>query len=471
MTHHLLKPVVLALISGMALNAADLTFTGSVSSDWSTAGNWSPSTVTPPTVGDNVTIPTGLSVQVSDAAVCNNLTLVGTLRLVTDGSLELSSGAAASIQGSLLVEGTNTSLRQSTEADADTPALTVTVGASGTLTLGSNSGAVGQLTFQRGINLVNNGNLVLNSNGNLQFQANAYNRLETTNRITWVMTTANPIILDGGGTVSLGGTLSATRDSSYLPSAGDEAVLVQGISSLLGDFTSNGAITGFTRISSTAKVAYTSDTNTALANVVTILTPTPTSPRYGDSISLTYSATNTGGTVLWSGLPADKVSVSGTTARLIGIGTGATIQATMASQGGYAADSDNIALPEILPKQVTVTVVGGTRSVGGTNPAPTFTTNGLVNGDLASSLGTAEYSGTGTTADSTTTAGSYPITVNFTGSNRNYNIIVVDGSLVITTPSSTSTTDAGAGGGGGGCGVGGGMALLAVGMALARRRR
>jgi hypothetical protein len=53
-------------------------------------------------------------------------------------------------------------------------------------------------------------------------------------------------------------------------------------------------------------------------------------------------------------------------------------------------------------------------------------------GDLLSLLGTATFSGTGTTATTTTPVGSYPVTVGFSGGSPTYSVSIVPGNLVIT---------------------------------------
>lgn len=470
MKNHPLPHVFLALLASAGLAAADLTFTGAINADWSTGGNWSLGAA--PTASDRVTIPTGLSVTISNnGPVCEDLTVVGTLRLVTDGSLEITNGATVEIQGSFRVEGINTSLRQSQAADGDNPALTVTIASTGNFILGTNDDA-GQLKLERGIELINNGTLTIKSRGTLTLNDNSFNRLETSHLIDWTMTSLPAILFVGGGDAVLGGTLTAARATTYFPSEGDEATLLNGATTITGDF-SSGTISGFTRVSTaTNKVAFTSDADTALANTITILTTNPTTPRYGDVLTLTASASNPTGSVTWSGLPTDVIEVSGTTARIIGIGTGATIQVNMAAQNGYQAASHNIALNEILPKQITVTINGGTRQVGGTNPTPSLIINGLVTGDLESILGTPTYTGAGTTANTTTAAGSYAIGATFPSASNKYEVNVVPGTLVITAADSGGSSSVGAsGGGGGGCGAGGGLGLLAAGALFLRRRR
>ncbi|WP_233853351.1 beta strand repeat-containing protein [Paraburkholderia sp. HD33-4] len=97
------------------------------------------------------------------------------------------------------------------------------------------------------------------------------------------------------------------------------------------------------------------------------------------------------------------------------------------SWGGTVPSTGNHYVYAARPT-VTVTADGATRFVGTQNPAFTYTTSGLINGDTAA--GTLSGSET-TTATLTSPVGSYPIDPNFT-SNVGYIVNEVPGTLTVT---------------------------------------
>jgi gliding motility-associated-like protein len=90
---------------------------------------------------------------------------------------------------------------------------------------------------------------------------------------------------------------------------------------------------------------------------------------------------------------------------------------------------DLILTAELIVTKATVTITATnlTKVYGETNPAPTFTYSGLVNGDTKV---TAEP-GIGTTATAGSNVGTYPITLTG-GSDQNYAITLVNGTLTVT---------------------------------------
>lgn len=174
---------------------------------------------------------------------------------------------------------------------------------------------------------------------------------------------------------------------------------------------------------------------------------------YGDTIALTATDDSGGGAQTWSTTTPALVSITGTTARLIGIGTGASVTVEVAATGTTAAATTSATLGAINPAPVTATIDGGTRPTGQGNPTPTFTVTGLVDGDEdgnadaddVSVLGTPVFTGPGVDADNFTIAGSYAVTATFPSASANYTVTVIPGNLVITeaalTPTITITSD------------------------------
>ncbi|WP_375437288.1 DUF4394 domain-containing protein [uncultured Hymenobacter sp.] len=142
-----------------------LTWTGAVSTDWGTAGNWSPAQV--PTATDNVTIPNVANDPVvSNGQQANSLTLLtgATLTTAPSGTLTLN-GNFTNNGGSTLGSGTGTVVFNSTTAQTISGTTTffnnLTAGTGGILT--SSPVQVQRVLTLNG-NLTSNGNLTLLSN-------------------------------------------------------------------------------------------------------------------------------------------------------------------------------------------------------------------------------------------------------------------------------------------------------------------
>ena len=149
-----------------------------------------------------------------------------------------------------------------------------------------------------------------------------------------------------------------------------------------------------------------------IADPATVAITTPIGGfTYGDVLAATATP-STG--ITWSTTNSAVVGITngGTTAKIIGVGS-ASVTAIAAATSSNAAGSATLALGTINPKTVIVTVSNQSRAVGAANPINSFTVSGLVVGDTAASLGTPTYAGSGTTADGTTPAGIYPLTVSF----------------------------------------------------------
>lgn len=115
--------IFLVVMTGFAgLLPAQATWTGTVSNAWGNTGNWSPATL--PDAGTGVTIPGSLTtyplISGATTALCNNLTVTGTLTIDTDGSLTVAGNidgsgsliilSAMASSGSMMVTGTSTGI-------------------------------------------------------------------------------------------------------------------------------------------------------------------------------------------------------------------------------------------------------------------------------------------------------------------------------------------------------------------------
>lgn len=132
---------------------------------------------------------------------------------------------------------------------------------------------------------------------------------------------------------------------------------------------------------------------------------------YGDTL---VASANSGGAITWTTTNSSVVDItnSGSTAKIIGIGT-ASVTATAAASGSFVMGSATLALGTINPKSAVVTVDSQTRNFGQANPVNTFSVSGLISGDTNASLGSPTFIGTGVSANTTTAAGDYLINVNF----------------------------------------------------------
>ena len=151
---------------------------------------------------------------------------------------------------------------------------------------------------------------------------------------------------------------------------------------------------------------------------------------YGQTLTLTGSCTS-GATLAWSTTDSARLAITGSQVRVIGTGASAPVTATAPATGVYTTATTTTAIGALLPRPVTVTVDGGTRTFGATNPSPSVTYENLAPGDAPEVLGSPVYSGIGTTANAGTAVGSYAVNAAFPA-NTNYTITVVPGSLVIT---------------------------------------
>ncbi|SHL01997.1 DUF4394 domain-containing protein [Hymenobacter psychrotolerans] len=146
---------------------AGLTWTGAVSTDWGTAGNWSPAQV--PTATDNVTIP-----DVANDPVVSNGQQANNVTLASGATLTTANGGTLTVSGNFTNNG-GTTLGSGTGTLAFTGAAAQTIGGTGTTFINNLTAGPAGLTATSPVQvqrvLLLNGNLA--SNGNLTLLSNA----------------------------------------------------------------------------------------------------------------------------------------------------------------------------------------------------------------------------------------------------------------------------------------------------------
>jgi len=185
----------------------------------------------------------------------------------------------------------------------------------------------------------------------------------------------------------------------------------------------------------------------------------PASPVYGQTV--TASATVSGPSITPAGtvvFTVDSSTISATvvngvaTAALTGLSAGIhTVSAAYTSSNGFTSATTSAVTLTVANAPLTVTANNASRAVGAANPTFTVTYSGFVNGDTASVLGGSPA--LSTTATSSSSAGTYPITVtqgsltdpNYTFTFVNGTLSVVQAPTVVLVTAATLTGSAGAG--------------------------
>ncbi len=187
------------------------------------------------------------------------------------------------------------------------------------------------------------------------------------------------------------------------------------------------------------------------ASTTTTLATSATSAQYGDSVTLTATvvpsgATGTvkfiqGATVLGQGTVSNGVATFTTTA--LNAETH-TITASYSGDSNYGASTSGAVTITVAKRTaagggaaLTVTVNDASRLTGQGNPAFSYTVTGtLVNGDTYSTAvtGVPVYS---TTANATSPAGTYPVSIESGLNSTNYVIAFVSGTLTVNPSPST----------------------------------
>jgi Bacterial Ig-like domain (group 3)/MBG domain (YGX type) len=105
---------------------------------------------------------------------------------------------------------------------------------------------------------------------------------------------------------------------------------------------------------------------------------------------------------------------------------------------GVTDGSGDLVVYGLLEPELTVNVNNASMAAGSALPALTGNVSGLQNGDTLGGTIIVTYS---TTANSSSPAGTYPITATVTGSSaKNYQVVVIAGTLTITAPTTPTTT-------------------------------
>ena len=147
---------------------------------------------------------------------------------------------------------------------------------------------------------------------------------------------------------------------------------------------------------------------------------------YGDAAYTLPQETTEGLKLTWNVDNAAVASVSGNMLDIVGAGS-ATVTATQAGNDSYQPFLREFALT-VNKATLTITADDKTKQEGEENPELTVSYTGFVNGDNATSLTTQPT--VTTTANTTSPAGTYPITVSGAASN-NYEFNYVNGTLMV----------------------------------------
>jgi hypothetical protein len=247
-----------------------------------------------------------------------------------------------------------------------------------------------------------------------------------------VITFAIPSHTYGDGVVTLNATSTSNGALSYS--------VVSGPASIAGNtLTITGAGSVVVQASQVADNNHLTGTQNATFTVApATLTIT------ASSAAMTYGGTVPAITPAYVGL------VNGDTASMLGVVTCSTTATSTGGAGNYpstcsgAADA-NYSISYVAgsvtvkPAQLTVTASSASMTYGGTVPTITAAVAGLVNGDIATTLGTVTCS---TTATGASAVGSYPTTCSG-AVNPNYSISYVAGTVTVQSAALTITASNG----------------------------
>jgi sugar lactone lactonase YvrE len=357
------------------------------------------------------------------------------------------SAIATDAAGNLLIADTSDIL--AVPASNNSPSFTVAslapsalaLDSAGNLYTGSGSSVLelvrtqGYVQFAAGaspttVNLLDSGNQV--------YSATAFTQTDSTD-YSLVPTASTDCALNssGAGTLAVGGVCALT--ASYTPTT---------FVTTTDSVTFNGNLAN-------AALSTPSSVNLTLTGPSTAPTPTvtlgafsPTSPVYGQTVTLSVTVSGTSivpsGSVVFtvdnSTYPA-TLSGGSASVPVSGLSAGThTVSVAYTSTNGYAAANSGPTNLSVAKAPLTVTANNASMNVGG--PLPTFTASysGFENGDTASVLsGSPLFS---TTATDSSPAGTYPITVTQGAlSDSNYTFSFVSGTLsVLQAPTISLTT-------------------------------
>jgi polygalacturonase/sugar lactone lactonase YvrE len=273
--------------------------------------------------------------------------------------------------------------------------------------------------------------------GNQLYSASSFTQTDTSD-YTLAPVASNDCALtgSGSGTLAIGGVCELTV--AYAPttySATTDAV------------TFNGNLTNAV-LSTPSSVQLTlTGPATAPASTTTLGAFSPTSPTYGQAVTL--SASVSGGALTPTGSVVFTVDsstynaplVNGTATTIVnGLAAGPhSISAAYASSNGYASSTTTTATLSVGKATLTVTANSANMVAGAAVPPLTYTISGFVNSDSSSVVGGSSTETT--TATSSSPAGTYPITFSTEAlTAANYTFTYVNGTLSVTTAPVVSLT-------------------------------
>ncbi|MEZ5324142.1 MAG: MBG domain-containing protein [Verrucomicrobiales bacterium] len=226
-----------------------------------------------------------------------------------------------------------------------------------------------------------------------------------------VITWSNPAGIPYGtplGTTQLNATANVPGTFTYSPAAGT-----------LFDAGTRTLTTVFTPTDAARYTTSTQDVTIVVDKITPTLTWNAPPPlTYGEALSgLQLNASSNSPAAITYTPPAGTV---------LDVGIAQELQATLPASTNYFAASAMVTI-DVAPATLTITADDKLRATGEINPPFTATYSGFVNGD--STIATPPV--LDTTADTLSIAGDYPITVTG-GSDPNYTIVAVDGTLTVT---------------------------------------
>lgn len=311
-------------------------WTGNVSTDWATAGNWCSGIV--PTAATNVTIPAGATRMplISTSVNCNNLVISTGATVTTSGTGTLNISGLLTNNGTFTSTGTtnfNGTTQQTYSGIAAFYNLTVTNTAGlvlpAILTVNNN------LTLASGTLTTNNFNLTVNGN--------------------WINNSATTALVSGSSQVAftgttaqtIGGTFATTFNVLRITNTGPSVTLLNNISISgdlgvtagvfdLGAFTANRLSSGGTLILTAASTLKIGGTNSFPSNYTTNNLIVSSTVEYNGT-NQTVANQTYGNLTLSSGagasvktLPATDMTILGNFTTNLGAGTGLTATAAAA---------------------------------------------------------------------------------------------------------------------------------------------
>jgi gliding motility-associated-like protein len=181
---------------------------------------------------------------------------------------------------------------------------------------------------------------------------------------------------------------------------------------------------------------FVNSTLTVTAGTQTITFAALANKTYGDA-PFALNASSDAGLPITYIVVSGPATISGNTVTITGTGN-VTITANQAGNGNYSAAAQVTQTFTVAKASLTVTANSKSKVYLQPNPVLDYTITGLVNGDNSSVVsGTANIS---TTADNSSTPGSYPITVTTGTLNAaNYNFSFVNSTLTVTLATQTIT--------------------------------